>query len=330
LPCGAGKTAVGVAASMAVASTTLILVPSRAVGAQWQDAFASFTTRPPSEVAGVGAARLAPVTIATYHAATGGRLAGALIERQWDLVIYDEVQSLPADVFRLAAAFQSSRRLGLTATLVREDGRERDIAALVGPPLYDVSWIELERLGWISPARCVEVRLPATTSSIDRFRFKMAALQRLLALHADQHIIVAGTAVSALRRAGERLSFPVLTGESVHEERANVLDQFRDGTIPVVGLSRIGSVGLDMPNASVLIQISGTFGSRQEEAQRLGRLLRPKPEKTATFYSLVSGGTREEEYAARRQRFLVNQGYRYEMMDAQDLPRAGGLANLTG
>jgi DNA excision repair protein ERCC-3 len=209
----------------------------------------------------------------------------------------------------------------LTATLVREDGRERDIAALVGPPLYDVSWIELERQGWIAPARCVEIRLPAPVSASEASRFKRAALQRVLALHQRDQIIVAGTSIVGLRQAGERLGFPVLTGESSHDERARVLQDFREGRLPVVGLSRIGSVGLDLPNANVLIQLSGTFGSRQEEAQRLGRLLRPQPEKTAIFYTLVAEGTKEQVFAARRQRFLVTQGYQYELMHARDLPR---------
>jgi DNA excision repair protein ERCC-3 len=261
------------------------------------------------------------VTIVTYHGATRGRQAGALIDRAWDLVIYDEVQSLPADMFRLAAGYQSSRRLGLTATLVREDGRERDIAALVGPPLYDVSWIELERQGWIAPARCVEVRLPTPDSQAESARFKQAALQRLLAVHRHDQVIVAGTAISGLMKAGERLGFPVLTGASSHADRDRVLTEFREGRLSVVGLSRIGSVGLDLPNANVLIQLSGTFGSRQEEAQRLGRLLRPGRDKSGTFYSLVTQGTREVPFAARRQRFLVTQGYEYELMQAKDLPR---------
>lgn len=323
LPCGAGKTIVGVASAAALGGSTLVLTPSRTVSEQWQAAFGGSTNLAPelirANARSVGDERVA---IVTYHAATTGRIRSALAERQWDLVIYDEVQSLPADVFRLAAAFQSSRRLGLTATLVREDGREREISALVGPALYDLSWLELERQGWIAPARCVEVRIPFAPTNGERERYRLAALKRLLARHADDPVVVAGTRVAGLRRAGTVLGFPVLTGDSPPDERQRLLGRFRDGDMRVIGISRIGTVGIDLPNAAVLVQLSGTFGSRQEEAQRLGRLLRPAPEKSAHFYSLVVVGTVEEEYARRRQRFLIGQGYRYELLDAGALPRA--------
>lgn len=323
LPCGAGKTIVGVAAAAALGGSTLVLAPSRTVSEQWHAAFTGSTSLSPnlirSHARSIGDERVA---IVTYHAATAGRIRGALAERRWDLVIYDEVQSLPADVFRLAAAFQSSRRLGLTATLVREDGREREISALVGPALYDVSWLELERQGWIAPARCVEVRIPFAPTAGERERYRLATLKRLLARHANDPVVVAGTRVAGLRRAGSVLDFPVLSGESEPDERQRLLGRFRDGDLPVIGISRIGTVGIDLPNAAVLIQLSGTFGSRQEEAQRLGRLLRPAPGKSAHFYALVVVGTVEEEYARRRQRFLVSQGYRYELLDAGSLPRA--------
>ena len=323
LPCGAGKTIVGVAAAAAIGGSTLVLSPSRTVSEQWLSAFVGLSNLSPERVSAharsIGAER---VMIVTYHAATTGRVRDGLRERHWDLVIYDEVQSLPADVFRLAAAFQSSRRLGLTATLVREDGREDEISALVGPALYDVSWLELERQGWIAPARCVEVRIPEAPTARERLRYRLAVLKRLLAIHRDDPVIVAGTHVAGLRRAGEVLGFPVLTGQSDRGEREAVLARFREGDIPVLGISRIGTVGIDLPNASVLIQISGTFGSRQEEAQRLGRVLRPAPGKSACFYTLVACGTSEEGYAVRRQRFLVSQGYQYELLDAASVPRS--------
>lgn len=322
LPCGAGKTVVGVAAAAAVGGSTLVLTPSRSVSDQWQAAFASATSLAASHVRAhartTGDER---VSIATYHAATTGRIAGALATRPWDLVIYDEVQTLPADVFRLAAAFQTARRLGLTATLVREDGREREISALVGPVLYDASWLDLERQGWIAPARCAEVRIPTAPTARERERYRLATLARLLALHAAEPVLVVGTRVAGLRYAGDRLGFPVLTGESSRDDREELLERFRTGDIPVLGMSRIGTLGIDLPNAAVLVQLTGTFGSRQEEAQRLGRILRPARGKSASFYMLVVTGTTDEEYARKRQRFLVNQGYQYEVYDAASFPR---------
>ncbi|MCO5177094.1 MAG: helicase-associated domain-containing protein [Thermomicrobiales bacterium] len=324
LPCGAGKTVVGVAVAARVGGMALVLTPSRTVSEQWQAAFKNTTTVGEENV------RVHPrviggesVTIVTYHAATAGKIRAALVQHPWDLVIYDEVQSLPADVFRLAAGFQSARRIGLTATLVREDGREREIMALVGPALFDISWSELERQGWIAPARCIEVRIPYAPTPAERERYRLATLHRLLQRHRGEATIVAGTRVASLRRAGSSVGFPVLDGSSSAQDRADLYERFRNGDVPVLGLSRIGSVGIDLPNAGVLIQISGTFGSRQEEAQRLGRLLRPASGKTASFYQLVSVGTAEEGYAQRRQRFLVGQGYQYELLNAGDLPRPG-------
>ncbi|HEX5163957.1 MAG TPA: helicase-associated domain-containing protein, partial [Thermomicrobiales bacterium] len=304
LPCGAGKTLVGVAAAMETGGPVLVLVPSRTVGEQWQAAFRDATDCPPSDIGWFSASDPQVVSTVTYHAATSGHGTGDLTGRRWRLVIFDEVQSLPADVFRLASGIDADRRLGLSATLVREDGREAEVFALVGPALYEASWLELERDGWIAPARCVEVRVPASTSTVDHWRYKMAVVQRLLERHANVPALVVGTDVASLRAAGRRLGFPVLTGSSSNERRAQVLDAFRAGLIQTIGLSRIGSVGIDLPDASVLIQVSGTFGSRQEEAQRLGRILRPASGKTAHFYTIVAAGTREQHFASRRQRFL--------------------------
>ena len=322
LPCGAGKTLVGVAAAAQTGRATLVLTPSRSVAEQWRAAFLTLTTVEPQQVllAQTGDTP-APVTLATYHGATGGALAGALLDYPWGLVIYDEAQTLPADMFRLAAAFQTSRRLGLTATLVREDGREHEIAALIGPALYDVPWVELERQGWIAPAICVEVRVPQTDNPAQSERYKLAVLERLLARHAADATLVVGTDLASLTRAARRFELPLLTGRSARDTRADTLAAFRHGSISRLALSRIGSVGIDLPSANVLIQFSGTFGSRQEEAQRLGRLLRPAPGKVAHFYTLVASGTAQVRYAAKRQRFLVDQGYEYEVMDAADIPR---------
>ena len=328
LPCGAGKTLIGAAAIARSATPALVLVPSHSIAAQWEETLRTATTLSTGDIrdrrSGTGSSG---VTIATYHAATTGRASSHLLATRWSIIVFDEVQMLPADVFRRAASIRADQRLGLTATLVREDGRECEIAGLVGPPIFSLSWKELERQGWIAPARCVEVRLPFAESPAERQRFKLAALNRLLHLHHAEQIVVAGTSVAALQAAGRRLGFPVLTGGSSDIERTQRYEELRTGAIPVLGVSRIGTVGIDVPDASVLIQLSGTFGSRQEEAQRLGRLLRARPGKIAHLYSLVLEGTREVEFASRRRRFLVDQGYEYEILRAADLPRVAESSN---
>lgn len=318
LPCGGGKTVVGVAAAAMVGGPVLVVVPSRTIANQWHDTFISTAGVERDDIAVNRIGRR--VSIVTYHTAAG-RTAGNLLAQDWRMVIYDEVQSLPADTFRLAAQIQADYRLGLTATLVREDGREREIAALVGPPLFDISWRELERQGWIAPAHCVEVRVPLAVNEREALRYRISIVERLLARHESEPTLVVGTRLAGLVATGERLGFPVVTGRDGVDMRAQMLDRFRAGDIRVLGLSRIGSVGIDLPDAAVLIQVSGTFGSRQEEAQRLGRLLRPSPEKSAYFYTIVETGTREVADAARRQRFLVNQGYDYEVVDAGTIER---------
>jgi DNA excision repair protein ERCC-3 len=321
LPCGAGKTVVGVAAAAATGRATLVLAPSRAIAVQWRDAFLQMTNVPADHLQLVQRGRQpAPISIATYQAAIGGALTGELADYPWGLVIYDEVQSLPAEAFRLAAGLQTPRRLGLTAALVREDGRERDVFALVGPVVYDVPWVELELEGWIAPARCYEVRVPEPPDRAAWLRYRLAVLERLLHLHKGDQVLVAGSDLASLQAAARRFDLPLATGTTPAERRQQLYDGFKGGTLPVLALSKVGSVGLDFPNATVLIQLSGTFGSRQEEAQRLGRLLRPRPGKVADFYTIVAG-PREERFAHRRQRFLVEQGYRYEILDAADLPR---------
>jgi DNA excision repair protein ERCC-3 len=252
-----------------------------------------------------------------------GNASGQLLGYPWGLVIYDEVQTLPADVFRLAAAFQTARRLGLTATLVREDGKQQEVFALVGPAVYQLPWTDLERMGWIAPARCAEVRTPPTISPVEVNRYKLAVVQRLLALHEGQPTLIVGTKLDILKAASIRFNIPMLSGKSASSHRDETFQAFREGKIDRLILSRIGSLGIDLPSAEVLIQLNGMFGSRQEEAQRLGRVLRPRPGKVAQFYSVVAEGSPERRYAEKRQLYLVEQGYSYDLIQPSELPRPG-------
>lgn len=321
LPCGAGKTVVGVAAAAAIQRQTLILVPSQSVGHQWEQAFLTMTNIDQSCIGLIsGTAEPLPVSICTYHGATASSLSGNLIDRPWGLVIYDEVQSLPADTFRLAAEFQSVRRLGLSATLVREDEQENQIFALVGPPVFDIPWIELEREGWIAPAVCTEVRLPEPRQPVDGNRYKIAILKRLLYEHRSQQVLVVSSDLKLLAQASKSLDIKSISGKTPQTTRMRLYSSFNNGDLNVLAISRVGSVGLDLPGASVMVQLSGTYGSRQEEAQRVGRLLRPAEGKQARFYSLVTEGTRELHFAQRRQRYLVLQGYQYQIRDASEFP----------
>lgn len=326
LPCGSGKTVAGVSIAARLHARTLVITPSRTIGEQWREHFREMTTVGPGEVAiyrrGV---EPAPLTIATYQALTvhgSGVEVGLadVLDHQWGLIIYDEVHSLPADVFRQSATVQSVRRLGLTATLVREDGREREVFSLVGPTVFAQPWRELERHGWISPVDCVEVRVNVPRRrelSEDRIlAAKLAVVRRILARHPDEATLMVAhrlKEVSALARATRAA---MVTGQTPSNARSDLYADFRARRISRLALSRVANVGVDLPDASVLIQISGAFGSRQEEAQRVGRVLRPKSgRRRATFYTLVTAGTREVEFAARRQRFLVDQGYRYRVVD---------------
>lgn len=322
LPCGAGKTVVGVAAVCQAKCATLILAPSRSVAEQWRTTLVELTTIDPTLISvSESGGEITPITIATYHAATMGNASGQLLDFPWGMVIYDEVQSLPADVFRLAAASQTARRLGLTATLVREDGKQQEVFALVGPAVYHLPWTDLERMGWIAPARCVEVRTPPTESAAELNRYKLAVVQRLLALHEGQPTLIVGTKLDILKAASKRFNIPMLSGKSASSHRDETFQSFRDGKIDRLILSRIGSLGVDLPSAEVLIQLNGMFGSRQEEAQRLGRVLRPRPGKVAQFYSVVAERSPERRYAEKRQLYLVEQGYSYDLIHASELPR---------
>ncbi|WP_445347707.1 DNA repair helicase XPB [Corynebacterium marquesiae] len=339
LPCGAGKTIVGAAAMAKAESTTLILVTNTVAGRQWRDELLRRTTLTENEIGEYSGEKkeIKPITIATYQVVTrktkGEYRALELFDsRDWGLIIYDEVHLLPAPVFRMTSDLQSRRRLGLTATLVREDGREGDVFSLIGPKRYDAPWKELEMAGYIATAECIEVRvdmdaeermLYATAQPRDRYRIaaqaaaKLRAVDKILARHPQQALIIGGY-VDQLKELGEHLDAPVIDGSTSTAKRERLFQQFRDGTLPVLVVSKVANFSIDLPEAALAIQVSGTFGSRQEEAQRLGRLLRPKEEE-ALFYSLVTRDSLDADYAVHRQRFLAEQGYAYRLIDALDL-----------
>ncbi|WP_405167417.1 DEAD/DEAH box helicase [Nocardia sp. NBC_01499] len=342
LPCGAGKTMVGAAAMAKAKATTLILVTNTVAGRQWRRELLARTSLTEEEIGEYSGERkeIRPVTIATYQVITR-RTKGEykhlelFDSRDWGLVIYDEVHLLPAPVFRMTADLQSRRRLGLTATLVREDGREGDVFSLIGPKRYDAPWKDIEAQGWIAPAECIEVRVTltdaermsyATAEPEERYklcstaRTKIPVVQSILAKHADAPTLVIGAYLDQLDELGAALNAPIIQGSTKTKEREELFEAFRQGEIPVLVVSKVANFSIDLPEASVAVQVSGTFGSRQEEAQRLGRLLRPKHDGgQAHFYSVVARDTLDAEYAAHRQRFLAEQGYAYRIMDADDL-----------
>ncbi len=351
LPCGAGKTLVGAGVMATSATITLILVNSTVSARQWKAELLKRTSLTEEEIGEYSGDRkeVRPVTIATYQvlAVRRGELyphLELLDEHDWGLIIYDEVHLLPAPIFRRTADLQARRRLGLTATLVREDGREREVFSLIGPKRFDTPWKQMEAQGWIAPAQCIEVRtdLPRGrrmeyAGAPDREKHRLAAgseikddvVVRLVARHRHAHdeakgeqILVIGQFVEQLERLGERLGAPVLTGQTSTAKRQEQFDRFRRGELDVLVVSKIANFSIDLPQASVAIQVSGTFGSRQEEAQRLGRLLRPdaaSENKRAHFYSVVTRDTVDMDYAAKRQRFLSEQGYGYTILDAEDI-----------
>ncbi|MFD5869316.1 DNA repair helicase XPB [Corynebacterium sp. NPDC060344] len=342
LPCGAGKTIVGAAAMVDANRTTLILVTNTVAGRQWRDELLRRTSLTEDEIGEYSGERkeIRPVTIATYQVVTrktkGEFRALELFDsRDWGLIIYDEVHLLPAPVFRMSADLQSRRRLGLTATLVREDGREGDVFSLIGPKRYDAPWKDIEAQGWIAPADCIEVRVTlteaermvyATAEATDRYRLaatsptKIPVVEKLLDRHPGEPTLVIGAYLDQLEELGRALDAPVIDGKTPNKRREELFDAFRSGELTTLVVSKVANFSIDLPEAAVAVQVSGTFGSRQEEAQRLGRLLRPKADGGgAIFYSVVARDTLDTEYAAHRQRFLAEQGYAYRIADADEL-----------
>jgi len=345
LPCGAGKTLVGAAAMADTKTTTLILVTNTVSARQWRDELLKRTSLTPEEIGEYSgqAKEIKPVTIATYQILTAKRKGEyahlALLDAlDWGLIVYDEVHLLPAPVFKLTADLQARRRLGLTATLVREDGREGDVFSLIGPKRFDAPWKEIEAQGFISPAICYEVRvdLPASdrleyAAAADDERYRLAAtapakidvVRDLVAKHRGEQILVIGQYLDQIDVIAQALDAPQITGSTPVDEREQLYHGFREGRIPVLVVSKVANFSIDLPEASVAIQVSGSFGSRQEEAQRLGRLLRPKTSgHTASFYTLIARDTVDQDFAQNRQRFLAEQGYSYTILDADQLAAA--------
>ncbi len=344
LPCGAGKTIVGISAMCMIQRKTLVLTTGITSVKQWRREILDKTDLPDSDVAEyTGEVKeIAPVTLATYQILTHRNDKTEeyphfeLFNKQdWGLIIYDEVHLLPAPVFRVTAQIQARRRLGLTATLVREDGREADVFSLIGPKKYDVPWRELESRGWIAEATCCEIRvaLPeqqrmeyAVAEWRNKYRLasenpgKNDIVAVLLERYKDSRVLIIGQYLKQLRELSRRFDIPLVTGQTSNSEREQLYEQFRQGQIRHIVLSKVGNFALDLPDANVLIQVSGTFGSRQEEAQRLGRILRPKTGgEVAHFYTLVTRDTREQDFAHHRQLFLTEQGYSYQILDGAEL-----------
>ncbi|WP_342319257.1 DNA repair helicase XPB [Corynebacterium mayonis] len=342
LPCGAGKTIVGAASMAQAQTTTLILVTNTVAGRQWRDELLRRTTLTPAEIGEYSGEKkeIRPVTIATYQVVTrktkGEYRALELFDsRDWGLIIYDEVHLLPAPVFRMAADLQSRRRLGLTATLVREDGREDDVFSLIGPKRYDAPWKELEMAGYIATAECVEVRTTmsseerlvyATAQTRERYRVaacseaKLGVVDKLLRAYEGQQVLIIGAYLEQLEIIAHKTGAALIDGKTSTRKREEAFGDFRAGKISTLVVSKVANFSIDLPEAAVGIQVSGTFGSRQEEAQRLGRLLRPKNDGAeAVFYTVVTRDTLDAEYAMHRQRFLAEQGYAYRLVDAEDL-----------
>ena len=342
LPCGAGKTIVGAAAMAEANTNTLILVTNTVSARQWRDELLARTSLTEAEIAEYSGSskELAPVTIATYQILTTKKknefLHLALLNaRDWGLIVYDEVHLLPAPIFKMTADLQARRRLGLTATLVREDGRESDVFSLIGPKRFDAPWKEIEAQGYIAPANCFEVRvsLPddermdyAIADQDGRFRIaatakaKLPIMRKLLERHKSEPTLIIGQYLEQINEVSEQLGVPKLTGETPVDEREKLFKAFRSGELTTLVVSKVANFSVDLPEASVAIQISGAFGSRQEEAQRLGRLLRPKADgRSAAFYTIVSRDTVEQDFAQNRQRFLAEQGYSYEILDDTEI-----------
>lgn len=342
LPCGAGKTIVGAAAMAHAKATTLILVTNTIAARQWREELLKRTSLNEDEIGEYSGAKkeIRPVTIATYQVMTKKKIGvyahlDLFDSYDWGLIIYDEVHLLPAPIFRFTADIQSRRRLGLTATLVREDGMEGEVFSLIGPKRFDVPWKEIESQGYIAPAECIEVRVNlteterlsyATAEVENRYRYcattrtKRDVVEALVKKHQGEQILVIGQYIDQLDELSEVLGVPLIKGETPVKEREILFNKFRSGEITTLVVSKVANFSIDLPDATIAIQVSGAFGSRQEEAQRLGRILRPKSDgRTAKFYSVVSRDTIDQDFAQNRQRFLAEQGYSYKIIDADDV-----------
>ena len=341
LPCGAGKTVVGMAAMALLQTNTLIIATSLTALNQWRREIIDKTTLREDQIGEYSSKQKEPneVTLTTYQMLTYRKRKtdqfphfDIFNKRNWGLIIYDEVHLLPAPVFRITGEIQACRRLGLTATLVREDHKEDDVFSLIGPKRYDVPWKVLEKQGWIATAECIEVRLPlpaelrmryATADGRAKFRIasenpmKIDVARKIIEDHPDDLILIIGQYIAQVEEIAKEFDVPIITGTTPDKKREELYEKFRKHEIRVLVVSKVGNFAVDLPDASVAIQVSGTFGSRQEEAQRLGRILRPKAGAAkAHFYSLVTRDTRDQEFAANRQLFLTEQGYSYEIRDA--------------
>jgi DNA excision repair protein ERCC-3 len=338
LPCGAGKTIVGIYVMNLLQRRTLILVTNVTAAHQWKREILDKTEISESDIGEYSGElkEIKPVTIATYQILTyRKKKADSFVHYElfnaenWGLIIYDEVHLLPAPVFKFTAELQARRRLGLTATLVREDGHEEDVFTLIGPKKFDVPWKDLERQGWIATAKCVEIRvdLPAaeklnylSMAPKQQIRlayenpFKLTVAKELVRRHSKDQVLIIGQYLSQLEIFSKELGVPLITGATSNKGRDELYNDFRTGKIKTLILSKVGNFAIDLPDANVAIQISGSFGSRQEEAQRLGRILRPKKSgEQAVFYSIVTRESKELDFAMKRQLLLTEQGYSYEI-----------------
>jgi DNA excision repair protein ERCC-3 len=309
---------------------------------QWKSELIRRTTLTEDEIGEYSGSmkEIKPVTIATYQILTTKKKneythLSLLNANDWGLIVYDEVHLLPAPIFKMTAELQAKRRLGLTATLVREDGKEGDVFSLIGPKRFDAPWKEIESQGYIAPAECFEIRIDlpeeerlnyAMANQDDRYRIaatsatKIPVIQQLLKKHSGEPTLIIGQYIDQLHTIADVLQMPLITGETPVAERERLFEQFRNGEVTSLVVSKVANFSVDLPEASVAIQISGSYGSRQEEAQRLGRLMRPKADgRAASFYTLIARDTVDQDFAQNRQRFLAEQGYSYQILDSHSL-----------